>query len=97
MNNSFNGERDETSESDAHSVRNQYDWGSTGPSIAFVESVAEAMNSNKNEITPLYDVTDPDAVNALLTETTGEISLTLTYHDLQVSLYGTGKVTVEPD
>jgi len=96
MTNSCNGERDEDSKS-THSVRNQYDWGSTDPSIALVESVAEAMKRDKKEIASLYNVIDPDAVNRLLTETTEEISLTLTYQGQKVSLHGTGKVTVEPD
>ncbi len=47
-------------------VRAQFDWASVAPSTAVVETLAVATDREPTAMDPLYDVVDPDALDAFL-------------------------------
>lgn len=83
-------------------VRAHYEWESTPPSTAIVETVAEATGGTPTSLGPLYDSLDPDALNQLVASIPSSavgrdicISLSLDAH--RVTLFGDGEVVVRPD
>ncbi len=82
-------------------IQNQYDWSSTEPSTAVVETTAQAASCDHQDLGPLYDFIDPDAFDTILappstknTETTTSISFT--YSGYTVTVQSTGTVHVAP-
>lgn len=60
-----------------------------------MEAIAAAENVEPGEVsTPLYDVIDPDALDALFRDTNG--SVTFTYRDYEVTVDDSGHVAVLP-
>ena len=47
-------------------IRASYDWETTAPSIAVIELVAIASDREPTGLEPLYEVLDPDALDALV-------------------------------
>jgi len=83
-------------------VRAQYEWASTPPPIAVIETVAVALDRKETAFGPLYESVDPDALDALLqsngsSATPGELTVTLTVADRQVTVHGSGEVVVRAD
>lgn len=66
-----------------------------------VEAVAEAEGVEPEELEPLYEVVDPDALEELFapTSTTGRMEgrVVFTYDGYEVTVCGDGFVSVEPD
>jgi hypothetical protein len=82
-------------------IQIQYDWSSTEPSTAVVETTAQAANCDPQELSPLYDFIDPDAFDAILAPPTTKntnttTSITFTYVGYTVTVYSTGTVNVAP-
>ncbi|WP_231189283.1 HalOD1 output domain-containing protein [Haladaptatus sp. DYF46] len=82
-------------------IQNQYDWSSTEPSAAVVETTAQAASCDHQELGPLYDSIDPDAFDAILappttknTDTTTLISFM--YAGYSVTVQSNGTVNVSP-
>lgn len=92
-------EHDATTATDGR-IRVDYDWSSTAPSTAVVETVAVAANTQPTELDPLYDSVDPDAVDTLMrsdgSQPDGEITVCFSFADHHVTMYDGGTVVVEP-
>lgn len=61
------------------------------PSVALVEAVASEAGRHPLDLPPLYDTLDPDALDRLFPF---EGELTLFYYGYEVTLRGTGRITV---
>lgn len=59
-------------------------------------AVAEEKQCMKLDLPPLYDVTDPDALEKVL-QGTGVSKLTFSYHGCSVSIVRDGQVCVTPE
>lgn len=71
--------------------REKYDWSSESPSIAVIEALERAGNRPADEIDPLYNAVDPDALNCLLSKFSGQhlrLSFTLDGFDVTISADG---------
>lgn len=83
-------------------VHAQYEWSSTSPSTAVIETVAIAVNREPTTVEPLYESVDPDALDALvqsnssLSENSDTVTVSFTFADQQVTVHGTGEVIVRP-
>lgn len=75
-------------------VRTRYEWSSTRPSTAVVESVASAVGRDPEAIGPLYGSIDPDALNALMLSDGGATTISVTFADCRVVVRGSGEVVV---
>jgi len=83
-------------------VRAQYEWASTPPAMAVVETIAVALDREATALEPLYESVDPDALDALLqsngsSATPRDLTVTFTVADRQVTVHGSGEVVVRPD
>jgi hypothetical protein len=90
------------SDRDHQPVRARYDWASTPPSTAIVETIAEATGNNPTSLNPLYESVDPDALNALLrsvpSSTAGrDLRISLSVDGHGITIYGDGDIVVQPD
>ncbi|WP_247731426.1 HalOD1 output domain-containing protein [Halovivax limisalsi] len=63
-----------------------------------IEEVAAATDADPLEMTPLYDVLDPDALDALFSTGTGQTNgeLRFTMAGCEVVVHGDGEVVVTP-
>lgn len=87
----------EQSDTDVSSIRETYDWSTTRPSTAVVETAARALDRDPTDIEQLYDSIDTDGLDTILESTTGTTSVAFTYAELNVTVHGSGTVTVEHD
>ena len=83
-------------------VRAQYEWASTPPPIAVIETVAVTLDRKETALEPLHESVDPDALNALLqakdsSATPSELTVMFTVADRQVTVHGSGEVVVRAD
>ena len=83
-------------------VRARYDWASTPPTIAVVETIAVALNREVTALEPLYESVDPDALDALLqsngsSATPRDLTVTFTAADRQITVRSSGDVIVRTD
>ena len=82
-------------------IRAEYDWTSTTPSTAVIETVAVASDREPTGIEPLYEVIDPDALDALVRsngdEPVGEgTTVSFEFTGQSVAVHGGGSVVVRP-
>lgn len=80
-------------------VRAQYEWSSTSPSAAVIETVAVAVDRDPTTIAPLYESVDPDALDAVVQSdggptNTDTVTVTFVFADRQVTVHSTGEVVV---
>ena len=64
-------------------VRARYEWASTPPQIAVIETIAVALDRETTALEPLYEFVDPEALDALLrsndsSATPNDITVTFT-------------------
>jgi hypothetical protein len=83
-------------------VRAQYDWASTPPPIAVIETIAGALDREPTALEPLHESVDTDALDALLrskgsSATPSGVTVTFTVADRQVTVHGSGEVVVRAD
>jgi hypothetical protein len=81
-------------------LRFDFDFSSTLPSAAVVESVATARDTTPESLPLLYESVDPDALNDLVgssAPTPETVSITFTFDDVTVTVHGTGEVVVRTD
>jgi len=80
-------------------IRQTYDWKSTRPSMAVVETVAATTNERPTGLDTLNDTVDADALNTLIRESdaTESLRVAFEYDDARVVVYGDGTVTVRLD
>lgn len=89
--------------------RAQFDWSSTLPSTAVVETVAAAVGCDPTDLEPLYDYVDPDALDTLIinaldtlardgdpTPPSGGTTIGFGFADYDVTVYTDGEVAVRP-
>lgn len=97
----MSGRDDHGASVDDAAVRGLYDWSSTSPSQAVVETVAAAVGDSQAEIDPLYEYVDPDGLNALVrsdVEPCDEVVVSFVMADYEVDVHGDGRVIVRsPD
>lgn len=82
-------------------VRARYDWSSMSPAAAVVKTVSVAEDREPETLDPIYDVVDPDALDAIFGRTTADardpdIQVSLIYAGYRVTVRGDGVVTAEP-
>lgn len=76
-------------------VRERFDWSTVSPSTAVVETVASVAGRDPDEIEPLYESIDPEAMNALLARTTEtSVLVTLTLDAYEIVVRSKGDVVV---
>ncbi|RLM32980.1 HalOD1 output domain-containing protein [Haloarcula sp. Atlit-120R] len=81
-------------------VRAQYEWSSTAPSTAVIETVAIAVNRAPTTLEPLYESLDPDALDTLLRPTGSAssdvetVTVSFNFADWQVTVHSRGDVIV---
>ena len=85
----------------ADAIRAEYDWTSTTPSTAVVETVAVASDREPARLEPLYETIDPDALDALIrsngVEPVGDgITVRFEIAGQTVTVRGSGAVVVQP-
>lgn len=86
---------------DGDTVTGQFSVDASGqggdlPSTATIETVAAALDAEVDDLPPLYDVVDPDALDDLFSEPTREgVSVSFSYAGCAVTV-ARGVVTVEP-
>lgn len=77
-----------------------YDWSVQSPSTAVVEAVAAASGRDPTDFESLYERTDPDALDALLSPRKGQpardVQVTLTLSGYRVTADSGGRVVVRP-
>lgn len=67
------------------------------PSEAVVEVIAAVTGRNVRDLEALYEVLDPEALNALLTDgRSGERAITFEYLDHEVTVESRGRVRIRP-
>jgi len=82
-------------------IRAEYDWTDTPASTAVVETVAVARDCEPTELDPLYEVVDPDALDAVVQSSgngpvVGGTTVTLEVADRSVTVHDGGAVVVRP-
>lgn len=79
-------------------IHKQYDWSDTDPSMAVVKTVAVATNQEATTLRPLYEVIDPDALDALVGEngvrTATEASISFIYEQCKITVNSSGDIIV---
>lgn len=83
---------------DGTTVQTEYDWTTMEPSTAIVETIATLTERDPTDISPLFGIADPDAIDSLLLSgeapRTGDISVSLQLDDHEVTVTRDGVVTV---
>lgn len=82
----------------------RYDWGSGVPlSTVLIELVADVVNDDPEQLDPLGEVADPDAIDTLFASThrypgnrSTASKLGFRFHDLYVTIEGDGMIRLEP-
>ena len=82
-------------------IRAEYDWTSMPPSAAVIETVAVACNREPTGLEPLYEVVDPDALDALVRSSSDSpaaerTTVTFEFADKSVTVHGGGAIAVRP-
>lgn len=87
---------DEVSTESPGVVRRRFDWSTVSPSAAAVETVVAFTGRSPEEIEPLYETVDPDAMDVLVagSEPEAAVSLTLTLGDHEIHVRSGGDVVV---
>lgn len=70
------------------------------PSEAVVSRIADAEGVDTDQITPLYDVIDPEALNTLIEDTDSSrapLEIGFTYQGYDVTVTGDGVVHLDED
>ena len=82
------------------SVRAQYDWSSTTPSTAVIETVAIVVDRVPTTLEPLYESLDTDALDTLLRSTSSAssdaetVTVSFSFADQHVIVSSRGDVIV---
>ena len=82
-------------------TRADYDWSSTSPSTAVIDTVATAVDTDPINMQPLYESVDPDALDTLIQSNgaateRGTVTVSFVFAGRQVTVHSTGEVVVRP-
>ncbi|UTF55887.1 HalOD1 output domain-containing protein [Natronosalvus rutilus] len=77
---------------DSSSIRDEYDWSATRPSIAVINAVAHAEDVEITDVSDtldmtLYDQVDPDALDTLVFSS-DHVSVAFSVDDYEVQIEG---------
>lgn len=74
-----------------------YDWSTVSPPIAVVEALEESTGQPTEELEPLYEYIDPDALESLIASRQSRDGSTVTfrYDSHWVTVEGSGTITIE--
>lgn len=86
----------DTMEGNTEFGRLTYEWSTTPPSIAVVETVAQARDIDVTDIAPLYESIDPEALNHLIKSGGADVSISFPFADRNITVHGQGDVVVRP-
>jgi len=78
-------------------IHAQFEWTSTAPSTAVIETVAIALDHEPTAIEPLYESIDPDALDTLLKgspATVNHVTVSFVAADRHVTVHSRGDVAV---
>ena len=83
-------------------VRARFEWSSTTPSTAVIETVAAATGRDPMTIESLYERVDPDALDALVSPSgsasgNGNVTVSFSFADRSVTVHRNGEVVVRPN
>ncbi|MFC7018096.1 MULTISPECIES: HalOD1 output domain-containing protein [Haloarcula] len=78
-------------------TRRRFDWSAVDPSTAVAELLADAADCEPDEIGPLYDTVDSDALDSLVRhgESAADCTVTFPHDGFEVSVSGDGEVLVD--
>ena len=78
--------------------RARFDWTEIDPSVATVLTVAETLEREPERLSPLGEVIDPDALDAVVAGESsldgGGVSASFRYQGVDVTVTGSGAVSV---
>ncbi|WP_121822608.1 HalOD1 output domain-containing protein [Halostella salina] len=78
-------------------VRRQFEWSDTSPSVAVAETVALAADSEPTLIDPLFEELDPGALDAVVrSDGAAEPTVSFTVCEYEVTVSSDGEVVVRP-
>ncbi|MHB9286801.1 HalOD1 output domain-containing protein [Halobacteriales archaeon Cl-PHB] len=82
-------------------VHARFDWATTSPTRAVVETVARSRDADLLSLPPLFDNLDPDALDDLVVATTDPASqpplqVSFSYAGTEVTVAADGAVMVRP-
>lgn len=88
-------------DADRGTYRTSFEYRTEAPSTAVVSTVAAVTGTDPLALEPLYSAVDPDALDALVEHTvtgaaTGDVHVTFTLHDHEVTVHSYGSITAEP-
>lgn len=70
-------------------IEREWDEG-TPPSTALVRAVADERGVDATDLTPLYEVVDADALDALVRNR--DVTMTVEYHGFRATICGDGRL-----
>lgn len=84
-----------TTSDDTPAASGVYDWSTTDPARAVVETVASAAGRDETDLPMLYESVDPDGLNALVRSgaRTG-VAVSFLMGGYDVTVHGDGRVNV---
>ena len=80
-------------------VRTQFDQAKTPASMVVIATLADVMDSDPVELTPLHSVVDPAALDALVqvrNGATGDTHITFTHEGHEIRVHSYGVITITP-
>lgn len=81
-------------------TRMSFEWTEyESPTVAVISAVSAVENTPPDELPPLSDSLDPDAINAIIEATDssdGTVSVTFTYCNYEVVLFQRGELRLGP-
>lgn len=86
----------DTTGSGEQEVAVRYDWASTPPSTAVVETMSSVLDRDPSDVPQLYASIDTDGLDAVIRSGDESAAVTFTYVERAVTVYGTGEVVVQP-
>ena len=78
-------------------IRAQYEWPSTPPSTAVVETVAIASNREPMALEPLYESLDPDALNTIVRSNGSPSTVAFSFAGYRVTVRSIGEIVVRDE
>ena len=78
---------------DAYTARFDDEDGNYSPSVATAEVLESALDGGTR---PLFDYVDPDALDALIEETSGKMTVSFEVESATVTVHSDGRVFVRP-
>lgn len=89
-----------TSAQPGNSLQNSYEWSNVPPSLAAVDTVAEAVGRDPTALDSLYDAVDPDALDKQFQREydapANDLRVSFVYHGYHVVVRDDGVVTATP-